>query len=78
MANNANLVNDMVGTLETRVLTISNSIIECNKNGIIPSKNLKVGLDWCSILICAYDNVRALSNEQEKELNALYRKVIAI
>ena len=78
MATNANLVNDMVGTLENRVLTISNSIIEYNKNGIVPNKNLKVGLDWCSILIAAYDNVRALSDEQEKELNSLYRKVITI
>ena len=78
MANNANLVNEMVGTLENRVLTISNSIIECNKIGIIPSKNLNIGLDWCFILINAFDNVRALSEEQDKELVSLYRKVITL
>ena len=78
MAYDANLVNDMVNALENRVLTISSSIIELDKVGILPNKDLKVGLDWCSILIAGLDNIRVLSDEQMKKLNLLHRKVITI
>lgn len=75
MANDANFVKEMLVTLENRVASIANSIIQCNNLGLIPSKSSLIRLQWYNILICAYKNYRIFDDTRKNRINLLFRKV---
>lgn len=75
MANNANFVKEMLTTLENRVVSITSSILECNKLGLVPSRSSTIRLQWYTILIYAYKNFRIYNEAQKNRINILFRKV---
>lgn len=75
MANDANFVKEMLTTLENRVVSITNSIMECNKLGLVPSRSSSIRLQWYTILIYAYKNFRIYNEAQKNRINILFRKV---
>jgi len=78
MANDANFVKEMLTTLEKRVVSITSSIMECNKLGLVPSKSSIIRLQWYTILIHAYKafNFENFYTEQQKNrINNLFRQV---
>lgn len=75
MANNANFVKEMLTTLENRVVSITSSIMECNKLGLVPSRSSTIRLQWYTILIYAYKNFRIYNEAQKNRINILFRKV---
>lgn len=75
MANDANFVQEMLTTLEKRVVSITSSIMECNKLGLVPSKSSTIRLQWYTILIYAYKNFRIYNEAQKNRINILFRKV---
>lgn len=75
MANDANFVKEMLTTLENRVVSITSSIMECNKLGLIPSTSSIIRLQWYTILIYAYKNFRIYNEVQKNRINILFRKV---
>lgn len=78
MINTANFVNESLNTLKDKVLSFSNSIVQCNNLGIIPNKKDDIILDWSFILISAYENYRIFTDEQKDRINLLYRKVLEL
>ncbi len=75
MANDANFVQEMLTTLEKRVVSITSSIMECNKLGLVPSRSSTIRLQWYTILIYAYKNFRIYNEAQKNRINILFRKV---
>lgn len=75
MANDANFVKEMLTTLENRVVSITSSILECNKLGLVPSRSSTIRLQWYTILIYAYKNFRIYNEAQKNRINILFRKV---
>ncbi len=75
MANDANFVKEMLTTLEKRVVSITSSIMECNKLGLVPSRSSTIRLQWYTILIYAYKNFRIYNEAQKNRINILFRKV---
>lgn len=75
MANDANFVKEMLTTLENRVVSITSSIMECNKLGLVPSRSSTIRLQWYTILIYAYKNFRIYNKAQKNRINILFRKV---
>ena len=75
MANDANFVKEMLTTLEKRVVSITSSIMECNKLGLVPSRSSVIRLQWYTILIHAYRNFDFYTNEQRNRINNIFRKV---
>lgn len=75
MANDANFVQEMLTTLEKRVVSITSSILECNKLGLVPSRSSTIRLQWYTILIYAYKNFRIYNEAQKNRINILFRKV---
>lgn len=75
MAKDANFVKEMLTTLENRVVSITNSIMECNKLGLVPSRSSTIRLQWYTILIYAYKNFRIYNEAQKNRINILFRKV---
>lgn len=75
MANDANFVKEMLTTLENRVVSITSSIMECNKLGLVPSRSSTIRLQWYTILIYAYKNFRIYNEAQKNRINILFRKV---
>ena len=75
MANDANFVKEMLTTLEKRVVSITSSIMECNKLGLVPSRSSTIRLQWYTILIYAYKNFRIYNEAQKNRINTLFRKV---
>jgi len=74
----SNLKQTMLDVLENRVSGIADCILVLFDNGYTPNKNKMTILDWCSILIDAYENIDVLSEEQHKKLDNLYNKVIKL
>ena len=75
MANDANFVKEVLTTLENRVVSITSSILECNKLGLVPSRSSTIRLQWYTILIYAYKNFRIYNEAQKNRINILFRKV---
>lgn len=66
----------MLDVLEQRVSGIADSISALAEEGFIPNKNKKTILDWGTILIHAYENIDIFSEEQQRNLDNIYNKVI--
>lgn len=68
----------MLDILENRVSGIADSVQVLVNEGLIPNKNKNIKLDWSIILIHAYENIDVLSEEQHKELDRIYNKVLKL
>jgi len=68
----------MLDILENRVSGIADSVQVLVNEGLIPNKNKNTKLDWSIILIHAYENIDVLSEEQHKELDRIYNKVLKL
>ena len=66
----------MLDVLEQRVSGIADSINALTADGFVPNKNKKTVLDWATILIHAYENIDIFSEEQQRNLDNIYNKVI--
>ena len=75
MANDANFVKEMLTTLQNRVVSITSSIMECTKLGLVPSKSSTIRLQWYTILIHAYRNFDFYNDKQKNRINSLFRQV---
>ena len=72
------LKEEILATLEKRVVSISDCIVALVNEGYVPNKNKDTILKWSGILIHAYQNVNILSEEQQNKLDNLFNKVISL
>lgn len=72
------LKEEILATLEKRVVSISDCIVALVNEGYVPNKNKDTILKWSGILIHAYQNVNILSAEQQNKLDNLFNKVISL
>lgn len=72
------LKEEILTTLEKRVVSISDCIVALTNEGYVPNKNKDTILKWSGILIHAYQNVNILSEEQQDKLDNLFNKVISL
>ena len=66
----------MLAILEDRVASISNVIVAISKEGFVPNRYKLNIIDWCSIMHHAYENIDIFTDEQKKNLDLLYNKII--
>lgn len=70
------LKEEILTTLENRVVGISDCIVALVNEGYIPNKKKDTILKWSGILIHAYENINILSKEQQNKIDNLYNKII--
>lgn len=74
----SNLKPAMLAVLEDRIAGIANCITALLAEGYVPNKNKMTILDWCGILVDAYENIDVFSEEQHEKLDILYNKVLKL
>ena len=67
---------EVLGTLDERVSSITDCMVALMNEGYVPNKNKTTILNWSSILIHAYQNMDVLSKEQHIAIDNIYNKVI--
>ena len=68
----------MLDVLEERMSGIADCIVVLLDQGYIPNRNKTTILDWTSILVDAYENVDVLTEQQHKNLDDIYNKVLKL
>jgi hypothetical protein len=68
----------MLDVLEERMSGIADCIVVLLDQGYIPNRNKTTILDWTSILVDAYENVDVLTEQQHKNLDGIYNKVLKL
>ena len=68
----------MLDVLENRMSGIADCIQVLLAEGYIPNKNKITILNWSAILIDAYENINIFSEEQQKNLDVIYNKVLKL
>ena len=68
----------MLDVLEERMSGIADCIVALFDEGYIPNKNKTTILNWSSILVDAYENVDVLTEQQHKNLDGIYNKVLKL
>ena len=68
----------MLDVLEDRMSGIADCIVVLLDQGYIPNRNKTTILDWTSILVDAYENVDVLTEQQHKNLDGIYNKVLKL
>lgn len=67
---------EVLGTLENRVSSITDCMVALINEGYVPNKNKTIILNWSSILLHAYQNIDVLSEEQHIAIDNIFNKVI--
>ena len=73
-----NLKQSMLDVLENRMSGIADCIQVLLAEGYIPNKNKITILNWSAILIDAYENINIFSEEQQRNLDVIYNKVLKL
>ena len=68
----------MLDVLENRMSGIADCIQVLLAEGYIPNKNKITILNWSAILIDAYENINIFSEEQQRNLDVIYNKVLKL
>ena len=73
-----NLKETMLDVLKERVSSITDLICTLANEGYVTNKNKTTILQWSSILIDAYENIDVLNEQQHKQLDIIYNKVLKL
>lgn len=76
MLYDVDLKDTIVDTLNTKVSTIVESIVILTEEGYVPNNRKIIQLDWCSLLINAFENIDLFSEEQKKNIERLFNTII--
>ena len=69
---------EMLDTLNNRVSSIVDVCVALVSEGYLLNKNKTTKLSWSMIMIDAFENIDALSEEQHNNLEELYNKVMML
>lgn len=68
----------VLDVLETRMSSIADCVTALLEQGYDVNKNKKTILDWSSILLHAYQNIDVLDENQHKNIDNIYNKIIKL
>lgn len=75
---NDELRKNIIDDLESKVISIVNTSIALASQGYLVNKSKHIRLDWSSLLIHAFDNIKVFSLEQQDKIEHLYNKINSI
>lgn len=78
MLYNKDMKEAMLDILENRMSGIADCITVLFNQGYAPNKNKITILDWSAILIAAYESIDVLNEEQQRNLDNIYNKVLKL
>lgn len=68
----------IINDLESKVISIVNTSIALASQGYLVNKSKYIRLDWSSLLIHAFDNIKVFNPEQQHKIEHLYNKINSI
>lgn len=73
------LINEsIIDNLESKALSITNTSVALASQGYLINKRKYIVLDWTSIMLHAFENIKVLSKEQQHKVEILYNKLSTI
>lgn len=78
MSYEGNLKETMLDVLNDRMSGIANCIIVLQEEGYLPNRKKTTILNWSIILSSAYNNINIFTEEQCKQLDVLYNKLLML
>ena len=66
----------ILDTLETRVSSISLLIGRLLEEGYVPNSKKLLLLNWFTVVIHAYENINAMTREQQANIDRIYNTLI--
>lgn len=72
---NDDLRDNVINDLESKKLSIVNTIVSLASQGYFINKNKYIRLDWTSILLDAFENMVMFTEEQQAKIERLYNKL---
>ena len=65
----------IITDLESKELSIINTVIVLASQGYVVNRAKYIKLDWASIILNAFENINIFSEEQQHKLELLYNKL---
>lgn len=72
---NDDLRDNVINDLESKKLSIVNTIVSLASQGYFINKNKYIRLDWTSILLDAFENIVMFTEDQQAKIERLYNKL---
>ena len=71
---NDELRKTIITDLESKELSIINTVIVLASQGYVVNRAKYIKLDWASIILNAFENINMFSEEQQHKIELLYNK----
>ena len=72
---NDELRKSIITDLESKELSIVNTIAVLASQGYVINQAKHIKLDWTSIILNAFENINVFSEEQQHKIELLYNKI---
>ena len=72
---NDELRKTIITDLESKELSIINTVIVLASQGYVVNRVKYIKLDWASIILNAFENINVFSKEQQHKIELLYNKL---
>lgn len=72
---NDKLRKSIITDLESKELSIVNTIAVLASQGYVINQAKHIKLDWTSIILNAFENINVFSEEQQHKIELLYNKI---
>ena len=72
---NDELRKSIITDLESKELSIVNTIAVLASQGYVINQAKQIKLDWTSIILNAFENINVFSEEQQHKIELLYNKI---
>ena len=71
---NDDLRKSIITDLESKELSVVNTIAVLASQGYVVNRTKYIKLDWTSIILNAFENINVFSEEQQHKIELLYNK----
>ena len=72
---NDDLRKSIITDLESKELSIVNTVVVLASQGYVINQAKHIKLDWTSIILNAFENINVFSEEQQHKIELLYNKI---
>ena len=73
---NDELRKTIITDLESKELSIVNTVVVLASQGYIVNRAKYIKLDWTSIILNAFENINIFSEEQQHNIELIYNKIL--
>ncbi len=68
----------ILDNLESKVISIADAAITLASQGYLLNRQHYIKLDWSSVLLHAFENIDILNEEQQRNIELIYNKIVSI